>query len=153
MVSDFSALVSVNTFPQSFHEKSYYLFWFKTLSVECVSLMLIEQSKQWVHLFCCNELHINQQKLGSERCSLLLIQADPPSTLTLQELLLRGEFLCILKAKLSQGFLHWKMMKKHPTLSPHKNLNCLQLVFLQDFNLSILSRLSSLVSCSLLLQV
>lgn len=106
MVSDFSALVSVNTFPQSFHEKHYYLFSFKTLSTECVSLMFIEQSKQRVHLFCCNESHINQQKLGSERYSLLLTQANPPSTLTLQELLLRGEFIMHPKSQITRGFLH-----------------------------------------------
>lgn len=65
----FSALFSVNIFLQSFHEEHYYLFWFKILSTERVFLLFTAQSKQRVHLFCCNQSQINQQKLGSEQSS------------------------------------------------------------------------------------
>lgn len=82
-----SALSSVNTFSQSFHEgEGHYLLWFKTLSTECIFLLFTLQSKQPVHLFCCNQSHINQHKLKNEQSSQLLTQTNSLCILSLPEL-------------------------------------------------------------------
>lgn len=87
-----SALFSVYIFSQSFHEEEcHYLFWFKKLSNECILFLFTVQSKQWVHLFCCNQSYKSAQTW--ERAILSAVYRQTLfCILSLQELPKRGEF-------------------------------------------------------------
>lgn len=117
-----SALFSVNTFPQSFNEEEhYYLFWFKMLPTECIFLLFTVHTKQWVHLFCCNQSHINQHKLRSEQSFLLLTQANLSLYLVSARTSLKGWVSSrIWKVTQVRGFYSWNYEVIPQIKSPQK---------------------------------